>query len=112
VKILGQFSATVGEEELTTKSFPLPGSNAVITASVYYTDEMMRSKTGSDSMLLGIVVADKAQEDALTAPNNAVAEATYNQFTDAVRVKMNVKIKGRAFLVGLQCNCQNKPGEK
>lgn len=104
VKILGEFSPKVREEELTTKTFAIPGSNLVITASVFYTDEMMASATTADSMLLGIVVADKAQENALVAQNNVVAEVTYNEFTDAVRVKTNVQIKGRPFLVGLQCN--------
>lgn len=112
VKILGEFSPKVGEEELTTKTYAVPGSNSVITASVFYTDEMMASATAAESMLLGIVVADKARENAIDAQNNVVAEVTYNDFTDAVRVKTNVKIKGRDFLVGLQCNHQRLPAGK
>jgi hypothetical protein len=112
VRILGEFSAKVAEEELTTKTYPFPGSNYVITASVYYTDEMMASTKTSDSMLLGIVVADKAQESALNAPHSAVTEVTYNQFTDVVRVKTNLEIKGRSYLVGLQCNAQHSPASK
>lgn len=112
VSILGEFSPKVREEELTTKTYTIPGSNYIITASVFYTDEMMASATTADSMLLGIVVADKAQENALVAPNNVVAEVTYNDFTDAVRVKTNVKIKERSFLVGLQCNHQRRPPRK
>jgi hypothetical protein len=112
VRILGEFSPQVGEEELTTKSFMLPGSKSVVTASVYYTDEMMPSVTSADSMLLGIVVADKAQDNALSAPHNAVAEVTYNQHTDTVRVKTAIKIGGRDFLVGLQCQHQTSPAEK
>lgn len=111
VKILGEFSPKVREEELTTKTFAFPGSNLFITASVFYTDEMMASSNTSDSMLLGLVVADKAQENALSATNNVVAEVTYNEF-DTVRVKTNVKIKGRTFLVGLQCNQQRRPTGK
>jgi hypothetical protein len=112
VKVLGEFPAKVGEEELTTKTFAFPGSNLVITASVFYTDEMMRSATSSDSMLLGIAVADRAQENALIAPGNAVAEVTLNEGTDAVRVKTNVQVKGRSFLVGLQCNRKQPPARK
>jgi hypothetical protein len=112
VKILGEFSPKVGEEELTTKTYTIPGSNSVITASVFYTDEMMASATAAESVLLGIAVAGKAQENAFDVPNNAVAEVTYNDFTDAVRVKTNVKIKGRSFLVGLQCNHQQRPPRK
>ncbi|HEX8491855.1 MAG TPA: hypothetical protein VF658_03355 [Pyrinomonadaceae bacterium] len=112
VRILGEFSTKVAEEEMTTKTYPFPGSNHVITASVFYTDEMMASTNTADSMLLGIVVADKAQEDALSVSNNAVTEVTYNQFTDVVRVKTNVKIKNRSYLVGLQCNLQRSPAQK
>jgi hypothetical protein len=112
VRILGEFSPKVGEEELTTKTYAFPGSDSVITASVFYTDEMMASATTVESMLLGISIADKAQENAFTAQNNVVAEITYNDFTDAVRVKTNVKIKGRSFLVGLQCNHQRHPPRK
>lgn len=112
VKILGEFSPQAGEEELTTKTFNLPGSKSVITASVFYTDEMMPSATTADSMLLGIVVAEKAQDNALFAPNNAVAEVTYNQFTDTVRVKKSIKISGRDFLVGLQCSHHTSPAKK
>ncbi|HYO92505.1 MAG TPA: hypothetical protein VEQ40_12750 [Pyrinomonadaceae bacterium] len=112
IKILGKFSTKVAEEEMTTRTFPFPGSNYVITASVYYTDEMMASSNTADSMLLGIVVSDTAQESALNTPNNAVAEVTYNQFTDVVRVKTNVKLNNRSYLVGLQCNLQPKPAPK
>lgn len=112
IKILGEFSPKIGEEELTTKTFAFPGSSLVITASVFYTDEMMRSATSSDSMLLGIVVADRAQENAFSTPGNAVAEVTLNDGTDAVRVKTNVQIKGRSFMVGLQCNRKPLPARK
>ncbi|HEY0386417.1 MAG TPA: hypothetical protein VGC64_10415, partial [Pyrinomonadaceae bacterium] len=111
IKILGEFPAQVGEEQLTTKTFALPGSKSVITASVFYTDEMMPSITTSDSMLLGIVVADKPQDNAIFAPHNAVAEVSYNQFTDTVRVKTNIKIGGRTVLVGLQCRHQTAPAK-
>lgn len=112
VKILGEFSTKVAEEEMTTRTFPFPGSSYVITASVYYTDEMMASKNTADSMLLGIVVADKAQESALNAPNNAVAEVAYTELMDTARVKTNVEIRGRKYLVGLQCNTQRSPAPK
>jgi hypothetical protein len=73
---------------------------------------MMPSATGADSMLLGIVIADKPQANALFAPHNAVAEVTYNQSTDTVRVKTTIKIGGRDFLVGLQCQHQTSPAKK
>jgi hypothetical protein len=92
MKILGEFSTKVGEEELTTKSYPFPDSKLVITASVFYTDESMPA----DSVILAIAVSDKAMKDALQAPNNAVAEVNYADSTKIVRV--------RKYLIGLQCN--------
>ena len=100
MKILGEFTAKVGEEELTTKSFPFPESKQVITASVYYTDESMPAT----SVMLAIVISDKAQESALSSANNAVAEVNYDENTKAVRVRKYVEMNGRFFLVGLQCN--------
>jgi hypothetical protein len=100
MKILGEFKAVVGEEELTTKSYPFPESKLVVTASVFYTDESMPG----DSMMLGIVVSDRALKDALSAPNNAVAEVTYDGNTKIVRARKYVDVNGRSFLIGLQCN--------
>lgn len=100
MKILGEFQAVVGEEELTTKSYPFPDSKLVITASVFYTDESMPA----ESMMLGLVVSDKALKDALSAPNNAVAEVNYNESTKIFRVRKYLEVNGRNYLVGLQCN--------
>jgi len=100
MKVLGEFTAKVGEEELTTRSFPFPESKQVITASVFYTDESMPAP----SVMLAIAISDKAQESALSAPNNAVAEVNYDENTKAVRVRKYVETQGRFFLVGLQCN--------
>jgi hypothetical protein len=108
MRILGEFTAKVGEEELTTRSFPFPDSKQVITASVFYTDESMPH----ESVMLAVVISDKAQESALSAPNNAVAEVNYDQNTKAVRVRKYVEMQGRFFLVGLQCNRKVSPASK
>jgi hypothetical protein len=108
MRVLGEFTAKVGEEELTTKSFPFPDSKQVITASVYYTDESMPAT----SVMLAIVISDKAQESALSAPNNAVAEVNYDENTKAIRVRKYVEMQGRFFLVGLQCNRKLSPAPK
>jgi hypothetical protein len=100
MKILGEFQAVVGEEELTTKSYPFPDSKLLITASVFYTDESMPA----ESMMLGLVVSDKALKDALSAPNNAVAEVNYNESTKIFRVRKYLELNGHNYLVGLQCN--------
>jgi hypothetical protein len=102
MKILGEFQTVVGEEELTTKSYPFPDSKLMITASVFYTDESMPA----DSMMLGLVVSDKALKDALSAPNNAVAEINYNENMKIVRVRKYLEVSGHNYLVGLQCNHQ------
>lgn len=100
MKILGEFSTVIGEEELTTKSYPFPESKLIITASVFYTDESMPA----ESMMLGLAVSDKALKDALSAPNNAVAEVNYDGNTKIVRVRKYMDVNNRSYLVGLQCN--------
>lgn len=108
-KTFPEFYPVMGEEELTTKTYPLPGSPQVITASVYYTDESMASANGADSMLVGITVAPTAQRDAISAENNAVSEVTDNDQLDTVRAKKFMKISGRLYLVGIECRCKERP---
>ena len=105
--VFPEFLTVLGEEELTTRSYPFPGSNLIITASVYYTDESMASSESSDSMILGIVVSPKAQKDALSSENNSVAETTAND-RDTVRAKKYVRVKRRLYLVGIECRCKEK----
>lgn len=97
-----EFRTVIGEEELTTKTYPFPDSRLIITASIYYTDESMASANGADSMLVGVVVSPKAQKDAISATNNAVSESTLNG-RDTVRVKKYLKVNGRLYLVGVEC---------
>jgi hypothetical protein len=97
-----EFATVIGEEELTTKTYPFPHSNLIITASIYYTDESMASSKGVDSMLVGVVVSPKAQKDAVSAEDNAVSESTLNG-RDTVRVKKHLKVNGRLYLVGVEC---------
>jgi hypothetical protein len=104
VTIIGEFAAKIAEEETTTKTYILPGSAKRITASVFYTDEVM----ASESMLLGIVVSDKVQESALFVENNALAEFSYAGLTAKVRVKKYVSVNGRLYLIGLECDCGAK----
>ena len=115
-----EFLPTIGEEELTTKHYPFPGSKLVITASVFYTDESMASHgegasaSHSDSMLIGITVSNRAKANALSPPagNNVITEVTYNQYTNKVRAKQYIKVRGRMYLVGIECDCMadKRPG--
>ena len=111
-KTFDEFETKVGEEELTTRKYPFPNGKQVITASVFYTDESMVSTGKSNSILLAISVGAKAYDDAISAPGAAIAEATYNQNTDAVRVKQNVIVNEREYLVGLECRCKKDTKEK
>ena len=110
ITILGRFSPKIGEEELTTRNYQMPGAGQIIIASVYYTDEMMFS-TKSDtveSMLIGIAVSNKTQNSAFEAQNSAASEITYSENTDTVRVKTLTRVKGRQYLVGLECRCNRE----
>lgn len=105
--VFPEFRSAIGEEELTTKTYPFPGQKLVITASVFYTDESMASSEGVDSMLIGVVVSEKAQKDATASENNALAEVTMNQ-RDTVRTKKYLRINGRLYLVGMECRCKER----
>jgi len=103
--VFPEFRTVIGEEALTTKTYGFPHNKFIITASVYYTDESMASSKGVDSMLVGIAVSPTAQKDAISADNNAVSEVTLNG-RDTVRVKKYVRVKGRLYVVGLECKGQ------
>ena len=110
--IFPEFRTILGEEELTTKSYRFPGSRRLfITASVFYTDESMASAAGNGSMLLGVVVSGKALPDALSVENNAVAEVT-SDGADTTRAKKHIRVNGRLYVVGLQCNRKPLPDEE
>ena len=106
--VFPEFYPTIGEEELTTKTYPFPGSRLVITASVYYTDESMSSAEGSDSILVGIVISPKPQRDAISSENNAVTEVTESPNPRTVRAKKYMRVNGRLYLVGIECSCNKK----
>lgn len=97
-----EFRTVAGEEELTTKTYRFPRGRLFITASVFYTDEMMASSESADSVLLGILVAPKPRRDALSERGAAIAELT-SRGADTARVKQFVTVGGRAYLVGLEC---------
>jgi hypothetical protein len=110
ITIVGRFSPRISEEELTTRTYQLPGANQIVTASVFYTDEMMYSTRLDtvESMLIGIAVSKKAQSNAIEAQNNAVAEITYSEHTDTVRVETRAQVQRRQYVVGLECRCHRE----
>jgi hypothetical protein len=111
--IFTEFRPTIGEEELTTKHYPFPGSKLVITASVFYTDESMASHghgefvSHNNSILIGVTVSSRPKQNAIdaSAGDNAIAEVTSDQYTNKVRAKKYVMVRGRVYLVGIECDC-------
>lgn len=106
--VFPEFEPTSGEEKLTTKTYRFPNSKSVITASVFYTDESIVSKSGADSIIVAIVVSAKAQQNAITASGNAVAEVGYTLNPNTVRAKKYTSVNGRFYIVGIECRC-NEP---
>jgi hypothetical protein len=98
-----EFKPKIGEEELTKKTFKFPQSPLIITANVFFTDEMLASSKGRDSILLSITLAPTELKDALSDENSAVAEFSLGE-ADAVRVKRFYKVSGKTYLVGLECH--------
>ena len=97
-----EFSPLTGEEELTNKVFRIPGTNLMVTASVFYTDESMASKAGLDSLQLALAVSKRSWPDAFQSPSNAVAEITLATF-DTARIQTNVRSGSRRLLVSMEC---------
>jgi len=111
-RVVGTFNTNeIGEEVLTTKHFAFPGSDLRITVSVFYTDESLAIRVPSDpmvhdvSVLLGLLISKTKYPDAIHVPNNAVAEATYLEKGFGIRVKKLTKLRGRDYLVGMECWC-------
>lgn len=101
--LFDEFTTEVAEETSTTKTYTIPNTNKVITATVYYTDEMMASKRGADSMLMAIVIGGKKLASAINAEGSVMSELTANGF-DTARVKTITRIAGRELLVGMECS--------
>ena len=60
----------------------------------------------SESMQIGVTVGTRAKRDAISGGNEAsIAEVTYDQFTNIVRAKKYVTVRGRTYLVGIECDC-------
>lgn len=97
-----EFVPNMREEELTNKSFPLPGSKVRVVASVFPTDESMHSARGADSLKLGIGVSRKAGVNAFDIANNAVAEVTLSGL-DTARVERVSYVDRRLMLTRLEC---------
>lgn len=101
-KELGTFDTVVGEEELTTKAYPLPKTNLFVVASVWYTDESMRSEKGSDSISLELMVSPTQKRDVLGSLTFSDAEMPLNGF-DVGRVTTMFKHGRQTFMLIMEC---------
>lgn len=110
--IFPEFRPSVGEEELTTKTYRFPRSKLIITASVFYTDESLRSVKSADSIMVAIIVSPKKLREALSADNNAVAESTYTNEPMTIKTRKFVRVNNRSYVVGIECHCNEKPASK
>ena len=110
--IFPEFKPTVGEEETTTKTYRFPRSKLIITASVFYTDESLGTSKGADSIFVAVAVAPKRFRQALSATNNAVAEAAITGKPYAIRAKKWLRVNGRLYVVGIECRDDEKPESK
>jgi hypothetical protein len=109
-KDLGHFQSVVAEEVSTTKSFPLAGTDRIVTVTVYYTDESVPLSGGS--MSLAIVVAKAPVKNALVEPGGALAEVDIEPDTFVVRVKQIAVIDGKNWVVGAECQCMSTEERK
>lgn len=110
--IFPEFHPVIGEEELTTKTYRFPRSKLIITASVFYTDESLRSVKSADSINVAVVVSPRSLREALSADNNAVAETTYTSEPITIQARKFVRVNRRIYVVGIECHCNEKTASK
>jgi hypothetical protein len=114
--IFPEFQPKWGEEELTTRHYAFPNTKLTITASVYYTDESLSSRgTGEfaendNSIVIGVTAGSQKKPDAISPASgeNAVAEATYDEYTNKLRARKAVTVAGRLYILGIECECHRK----
>jgi hypothetical protein len=104
---LGAFETVIGEEELTSKAFRLPGSKLFVVGAVFYTDESMASEQGSDSMSLELTLSHNARRNVLRSLSFANAEMPVT--VSVGRVSMLVTVTGRRQLVVMECRRHLRP---
>ena len=99
---LGVFDTTIAEEELTTRSYPLPETKLFVVASVWYTDESMASKRGADSISMQLFVSTKPKRELQNSLVYSEAEMPLNAY-DVGRVTAMAKTGRRTFILIMEC---------
>jgi len=99
---LGVFDTTIAEEELTTRSYPLPETKLFVVAGVWYTDESMASKRGADSISMQLFVSTKPKRELQNSLVYSEAEMPLNAY-DVGRVTAMAKTGRRTFILIMEC---------
>lgn len=59
----------------------------------------------SESMWQGLAVTKEPVENAILAPGASITEVNFDDATYKVRTKQRVLVEGKAWVVGLECQC-------
>ena len=107
VKPIGRFKVdNPGEEERVTRFFRWSKSKWFIVASLYSTDESMRSKSGADSLDLELSLSTTRTRNIRNSVSYASAEFPYGDF-DVGRVTMIVHAGRRRQAIVMECLASN-----
>jgi hypothetical protein len=105
---IGTFDATVGEEELTTRSYKIPGIQQTVTASVFYTDESIGIEYGDSSAILGLSVGKKAVKNAIEAKDASLGEADISSQFGLVKIRIAKRIQSDGKDLSIQLECKEQ----
>jgi hypothetical protein len=105
LKIIGRFETVISEEELTTRTYPLPGTDLFVIPSVFYTDEVMGTERSLDSASLRLEISRRPKSDYYRSLQFASSEVMLDSF-DLARVTTIFRRGRRAFMVVMECRYQ------
>ncbi len=59
------------------------------------------------SIVIGISVPNKALTSSISASalSSAVTEVAYDEYMNKVRAKQYLKVRGKIYLIGIECDC-------
>ncbi len=62
------------------------------------------------SIVIGISVSNKALTSSISASalNSAVTEVAYDEYMNKVRAKQYLKVRGKIYLIGIECDCSKR----
>lgn len=102
VRVLGRFKAKVAEEEATSAEYELAEERLKIVATVFYTDDSLRTKLTWNSVIVSLSVLDKTKEASQSFLNHSSAEFSYLPF-HKVRTSAIILLKGQVHTITAEC---------